>query len=112
MSARQLPLPEFDELSVNTLRHRIRSLTEGEIRTLSDHERTHGHRVAVLQLLDHRLDELRHGAHPTSGRDGEPVDMPRHHSSGSPVAPESPPEGRRPVRQGTRTSTGKGMEHK
>lgn len=106
----QLPLANYDELPVGTLEHRIRSLTEGEIQQLLEHEHQHANRVAVTELLKHRLEELRQGATPSPG-EGEPADVPQHSASASPVEPEGPREKGRPTAHGSRSKTGKGMEH-
>lgn len=111
MSEQQLPLPDFDELPLGTLGHRVRALTENDVRLLLDHERAHANRVQVVQLLTHRIDELEQGATPSSGAESEPVDVPGHTSSGSPVTPSGPRESDRPTVHGTRSNTGKGIEH-
>lgn len=59
-------LPDYDGLSVETLRHRIRSLTEVELSRLLDYERAHADRTAVKALLAARLAELDSGAEPSS----------------------------------------------
>src|SRR4051812_31243262 len=39
----ELPLPDYDQLPLNELRHRIRALDEGQLRRLFEHEEAHGH---------------------------------------------------------------------
>ena len=56
VSEEQLPLPNFDQLPLGTLGHRIRSLTEDDLRRLLDHEREHAARVPVTELLTGRLE--------------------------------------------------------
>jgi len=63
----ELPIPDYDQLPLTELRHRIRSLDEGQLRGLFDHEEAHGNRIPVLELLHARLRELTHGAEPSSG---------------------------------------------
>ena len=58
----ELPLPDYDQLPLNELRHRIRALDEGQLRRLFEHEEAHGNRIPVLELLHARLRELTHGA--------------------------------------------------
>lgn len=111
MSDEQLPLPDFDELPLGALGHRIRSLTEDELRQLLEHERAHAARVPVTELLTGRLDELQRGAVPSPGAEKDPNDVPGHTPSGSKVTPEGPAEPGRPSPPGTRSSTGKGIEH-
>ena len=65
--ADELPIPDYDQLPLTELRHRIRSLDEGQLRGLFDHEEAHGNRIPVLELLHARLRELTHGAEPSSG---------------------------------------------
>jgi hypothetical protein len=63
----ELPLADYDQLSLNDVRHRIRSLEEAQLRTLFDHETAHGNRIPVLEILHARLRELTHGAEPSAG---------------------------------------------
>lgn len=65
--ADELPLPDYDQLPLTELRHRIRALDEGQLRGLFDHEESHGNRIPVLELLHARLRELTHGAEPSTG---------------------------------------------
>jgi hypothetical protein len=65
--ADHLPLPDYDQLSLGDLRHRIRALTEDQLRLLIGHEADHGDRVPVLELLRVRLAELEEGAEPSGG---------------------------------------------
>jgi|GraSoiStandDraft_30_1057271.scaffolds.fasta_scaffold448041_2 hypothetical protein len=63
----ELPLPDYDQLSLGDLRHRVRSLQEPQLRALIDHEQAHGRRAPVLQVLHARAEELRGGAQPSGG---------------------------------------------
>jgi hypothetical protein len=63
----ELPIPDYDQLPLNDLRHRIRALEEGPLRALFDHETAHGNRIPVLEVLHARLKELTHGGEPSSG---------------------------------------------
>ncbi|WP_019855555.1 hypothetical protein [Actinopolyspora mortivallis] len=108
----QLPIPDYDELPLSALQHRIRSLDEDELNTVIEHERAHANRTPVLEQLTGRLEELRQGASPTSGGEEEPVDTPSHSRSGSEVTPE-PPRGKgRPTMHGTSSRSGYGIEHR
>ena len=62
-----LPLPDYDQLPLTELRHRIRMLEEGQLRMLFEYETEHGNRIPVLELMHARLRELTHGAEPSSG---------------------------------------------
>jgi hypothetical protein len=83
-----LPLPDYDHLALGDLAHRIRSLDAAGLETLLDHERAHGHRVPVVNVLQARLDEVRAGA-PTSGGDpaAPSVQAAPAADTGSPVQP-------------------------
>jgi hypothetical protein len=104
MPAHDLPLPDYDQLPLGDLRHRIRSLGETELRTLVDHERAHGDRVPVRQLLEARLGELRDGAEPAPG---DPRQAPPVHgtSGGSPVDESTAALGGTPLRHGVAGQT-------
>jgi len=80
----ELPLPDYDQLPLTELRHRIRALDEGQLRSLFEHEEAHGNRIPVLELLHARIRELTHGAEPSSG---DPANAPgvTHTPHGSPV---------------------------
>lgn len=111
VSEQQLPLPDYDELPLASISHRIRALSEDQLRTLIEHEREHAHRVPVLEVLNSRFDELERGARPSQGDQTEATEAPRHSRSGSSVSPTAPAESGRPVPHGTRGNTGKGIEH-
>ena len=104
MAPSDLPVPDFDQLPLTELRHRIRSLDEQRLRTLLDHERAHGDRLPVLELLQTRLDQLADGAQPSAG---EPQQAPEvsGHSTGSPVQPATAAEGNTPLRHGVAGQT-------
>jgi hypothetical protein len=67
MPQSDLPIPDYDQLPITEVRHRIRSLDEPQLRALFDHETAHGNRIPVLEVLHARLKELTHGAEPSSG---------------------------------------------
>ena len=69
----ELPIPDYDQLPLTELRHRIRGLEEGPLRALFDHETEHGNRIPVLEILHARLKELHDGAEPS---DGDPSNAP------------------------------------
>lgn len=111
MSQQELPLPDYDELPLGTLRHRMRALSEEEIRLLLEHERNHADRVPVIELLTSRLGELEQGATPSPGSQTEMPEVAEHKRAGSPVTPSGPRETGRPTPHGTIGETGKGIEH-
>ena len=58
----QLPLPDYDHMTLGSLRGRLRSLTVSELVQVRDYEKDHGHRLPVITLLDHRIAKLAHDA--------------------------------------------------
>lgn len=57
----ELPLEDFDHLTVPQLRGRLRTLTLPELVQLRDYEAAHAHRLPVLTLLDNRMARLADG---------------------------------------------------
>lgn len=90
-------LPDYDNLPLGEVQHRIRSLDQDELRTVLEYERTHANRTAVVEVLDSRLDELAGGAEPTAGDQGPGVSPTR---EGSPVGPSTAAEEHTPQRHG------------
>ena len=107
----KLPLPGFDELPITSLQHRIRSLREDDLELLLEHERAHGNRTPIIELLRTRMGELERGASPSAGSQEEHPEAADHKRSGSPVTPAGPRGTGRPAAQGTVGNTGKGMDH-
>jgi hypothetical protein len=101
----ELPLPDYDELPLNSLKHEIRSLRDDQLRTLFDHEREHANRVPVIELLATRLKELAEGAEPSGGdqqaHSGKPDDT-RH---GSPISQGGASKPSGPLRHGVAGQT-------
>ena len=58
LGAGDLPLADFDHLTVPQLRGRLRTLTLTELVQLRDYESAHGSRLPVLTLLDNRIAKL------------------------------------------------------
>jgi hypothetical protein len=50
-----LPIPDFDNVSLGSLRGRLRSLSLQELVTLREWEQAHAHRLPVITLLDNRI---------------------------------------------------------
>ena len=69
-----LPIPDYDQLPLTELRHRVRSLDDGQLKILFEHETAHGNRIPVLEVLHARSKEIHHGAEPSSGN---PANTPR-----------------------------------
>jgi hypothetical protein len=53
-----LPLPRYDELSLASIRARLRGLDAGQLRVLADFERTNAERPEVLGMLERRIEKL------------------------------------------------------
>ena len=56
-----LPVPNYDQLSVASLRARLRVLDAGQVQTLLDYEKAHESRPAVITLFERRLTKLAEG---------------------------------------------------
>jgi hypothetical protein len=56
-----LPVPNYDQLSVASLRARLRVLDAGQVQTLLDYENSHESRPAVITLFERRLIKLGEG---------------------------------------------------
>ena len=83
-----LPLPDYDHLPVGSLQHRIRTLDLEGLAAVATYEREHADRVQVLQMIEHRLDELRAGAEPSGGDPGAVApELAPAAAGGSPVSP-------------------------
>jgi hypothetical protein len=95
----ELPLTDYDQLPLGDLKHRIRSLSEDELQRVRDHEREHGNRAPVLQVVEARLAELGRGAEPAPG-DQRNAPRVSGAAGGSPVSPEHSPDGNTPLRHG------------
>jgi len=82
-----LPLPDYDQLPVDGLPSRIRSLDAQGLATLLEYERAHANRPRVVLMFENRAAELREGAQPSGGDPGAPaVDDPTHAMGGSKVS--------------------------
>src|SRR4051812_3363700 len=83
-----LPLPDYDHLTLPELTSRVRTLDAEGVEALAEHERAHGDRLPVLQVLQERLGQLREGAQPSGGAPDAPVPgQPPAPDAGSPVSP-------------------------
>jgi hypothetical protein len=103
----ELPIPDYDQLPLTELRHRVRSLDDGQLKTLFDHETAHGNRIPVLEVLHARSKEIHHGAEPSSG---DPAKTPRVSGApgGSAVSEATAAEPSSPLRHGDAGQTSSG----
>ena len=53
-----LPLPDYDHMTLGSLRGRLRSLTIEQLVQVRDYEKAHAHRLPVVTLLDNRIAKL------------------------------------------------------
>lgn len=61
-----LPFADYDHLPVRSVTSGIEWLDLEQLEQLLGYERNHAERTDVLELIEHRLDELKHGAQPRS----------------------------------------------
>jgi hypothetical protein len=99
-----LPLADYDQLTLGDLQHRIRSLDEESLRTVLVHECGHAARVPVLEILEARLRQLEAGAEPSRG---DPSRAPRVKGTpgGSPASQATAAEANTPLRHGVAQQT-------
>lgn len=99
-----LPIPDYDQLALTDLQHRVRALDEDQLRTLMEHETAHGNRIPVLEVLHGRLTELHRGAQPSSG-DPTNAPGPGETQGASPVQESTAAEPSGPLRHGVPSQT-------
>ncbi len=63
-SADALPLPDYDHLTLGSLRGRMRSLDLEQLVTLREYEKAHADRLPIVTMLDNRIAKL--AADPTT----------------------------------------------
>jgi hypothetical protein len=54
----ELPLPDFDHMTLGSLRGRLRTLDRAALETLRDYERTHANRLPILTMLENRIAKM------------------------------------------------------
>lgn len=54
----QLPLPDFDHLTLGSIRGRLRRLSLPELVQLREYEGAHGNRLPIVTMLDNRIAKL------------------------------------------------------
>jgi len=52
------PLPNYDDLSIASLRARLRNLDVAQVRQLADYEKTHAARADVMTMFERRIAKL------------------------------------------------------
>ena len=56
-----LPVPNYDDLSLASLRARLRNLDQSQVRMLLDYEKAHAGRADVLTMFERRITKLESG---------------------------------------------------
>jgi hypothetical protein len=54
----ELPIPDFDHLTVGSLRGRLRALDLAELQALRSYEQEHAKRLPILTMLENRIAKL------------------------------------------------------
>jgi hypothetical protein len=86
----ELPLPDYDHLTLGELPTRIGGLDAEALRQLLAYEREHGDRLPVVQVLEHRLAAVESGAGLTGGHPGvSPPASQESPAGGSKVGPQT-----------------------
>jgi hypothetical protein len=85
-----LPLPDYDHMTLGSLRGRLRSLSVPELVQIRDYEKAHAHRLPVVTLLDNRIAKLAtdDAAAPSPG--GAPAVLPTPDSPGKVTGTRAP----------------------
>jgi len=99
-----LPLPDYDHLPLGTLETRLHALDEPGVTALLDHEKAHGDRLPVVQLMEARLGRLRDGAEPSGSLPGSEPSVGAAPAGGSPVDPSTSGPAMNPPSQGDPTN--------
>ena len=64
----ELPLPDYDHMTLGSLRGRLRSLTVEELVAVRDYEKAHADRLPVITLVENRIAKLAvDGGEPSPG---------------------------------------------
>ena|SRR5947209_14516929 len=100
----ELPLPDYDQLSLGDIRHRIRSLDAEALGVILNHEAGHAARVPVFEILEARQRELEAGAEPSAGDPNRAPGV-QGAAGGSPVQEATAAEANTPLRHGVAGQT-------
>lgn len=101
-----LPLPDYDQMSLGDIRHRIRSLDEDGLNQILTHEAGHAARVPVFEIVEARLREIQAGAQPSGGDPTRAPDI-SGTAGGSPVREATAAPANTPLRHGVANQTPK-----
>lgn len=86
----ELPLPDYDHMTLGSLRGRLRSLTVEELVAVRDYEKAHADRLPVITLLENRIAKLALGESQPSPGGPAPV-LPEPAGQGKVAGPEQTP---------------------
>ena len=105
----QLPLPDYDHMTLGSLRGRMRSLDLPQLVQVRDYEKAHADRLPIVTMLDNRIAKL--AADPTAPLSGSAPadaagapDRPRPAGGGSRVQPATTGPKQNPPSQGDPTN--------
>jgi hypothetical protein len=102
----ELPLPNYDEMSLGDIQHKVRSLTRDEVEAVLTYEAGHAARVPVLEVVEARLHQLENGAEPAPGDPRRAPDI-QATAGGSQVQESTAAEANTPLRHGVAGQTPK-----
>jgi hypothetical protein len=85
----ELPIPDFDNVSLGSLRARLRSLSVEQLIALREWEQAHAHRLPVITLLDNRITKV--AADTGAGSNGANTANTANRSAGSSPAARTTP---------------------
>jgi hypothetical protein len=60
-STGELPVPNYDDLTIASLRARLRNLSADQLAQLVDYEKSHANRPDVIQMFERRIAKLAEG---------------------------------------------------
>ena len=60
-STGELPVPNYDDLTIASLRARLRNLSADQLAQLVDYEKSHANRADVVQMFERRIAKLAEG---------------------------------------------------
>jgi hypothetical protein len=101
---RDLPLPDYDHLDTGALSAAISSLDTEGVEELLAYERAHGDRLPVVQLLEHRIEQLHGGRQPSDPPASDGAVRPAAPGQGSAVSPSTQGPPVNPPSQGDPTN--------
>jgi hypothetical protein len=102
-----LPLPDYDHMTLGSLRGRLRSLDVEQLVQVRDYEKAHANRLPVVTMLDNRIAKLAvtpDAAQPSGRPSDRPAPGQRRSRSASKVSPATGGPALNPPSQGVPTN--------